>query len=787
MAKRQAAPKDEEDDEEEEVRIDGMPGGWSEEDRKLVLDRVKGAHTGMGLPDLVFNAPVLVQECFDNLFKNMVSLQELVDSVLEAARMLGDNDWRVFLDVLHSRVHLEDQVVHGNLFATAEPSWRGFIQKPKKTRGANMVFLFVGTDPPSIKLADFLCKLGWYGVVVSKDAPAPGNEDAIDHVKLDVADKQDQRAIDGLVAPGGGMLPRPAHFHMAYVNVLYKRGEDEFYIDSDLEDVEEAAHSEDGRRKAAEKHSTEVMPPKFVSSFGQDEPFSPTEEPPLPNQVLGLIDSRGYGKVGVTRGGRVRRMLRALSNSLKVAIHRLADDGTLIICWPGLPVHPVLLWITSNIRRLFARVHVVSPDGAKTFETYILASNFKRVKAEDSTPGVGGLELRSFLHSKYRCDGLDDVINWTVSSYEEGEEAQIGMGGRGVIQGFDRLWSRYAEKYRNLCQDLGIVVALQLPAATPKKGGKKGQKGVAKAKSGPKKQAKEESPVEEDARDGAAPAAPEGGLAEATASSAETPAEVTPEPAATAAASAEPAAPASSAPAKVPDAASAASPPAAPAKASAPTADAAPARKLEASADAAGSAAATASATDGAAAVATAAAPAAAEETAAPEAEDFIAQEEDGKETAKSRKSIKPKAKAGLKAVSKAKAKAKATANARDAKGKKKSGKAGKLGDDKEEEADADAEMFEASQHTKARQALEAMPDPSPRKKVWRLNRAVPHMACSLGAAPGSRYKQGPNYEEMAKTWSLVNAALKVAKAGRIWHLPKKGEHGHVGPKTAWA
>ena len=84
--------------------------------------------------------------------------------------------------------------------------------------------------------------------------------------------------------------------------------------------------------------------------------------PPVPPATIS-----GYGVVGLTRGERVRRRLRALKNSLAIALGRLSQDGSMVVLWPGLPLHPVLFFLAGSLRKIFLRVHVLSPEGKEYF------------------------------------------------------------------------------------------------------------------------------------------------------------------------------------------------------------------------------------------------------------------------------------------------------------------------------------------------------------------------------------------------------------------------------------
>ncbi|CAK9010861.1 Potassium voltage-gated channel subfamily B member 2 [Durusdinium trenchii] len=207
---------------------------------------------------------------------------------------------------------------------------------------------------------------------------------------------------------------------------------------------------------------------------------SQQENSPLPAIPPATI--AGYGVVGLTRGHRVRRRLQALKNSLAITLGRLAKDGTLVVLWPGLPLHPVLFFIAGSLRPLFQRVHVFSPEGSKTFEVYILAAGYKREKADSKVPGMGGLELRSFFEDTWRCDGLDDVLLWTLAPMAEDEETNVGITGKGLILGYTQLWKTWGTKLTSLALDLGMLLGQDDGMASPTSGKKSTRTKAARAK-----------------------------------------------------------------------------------------------------------------------------------------------------------------------------------------------------------------------------------------------------------------------------------------------------------------
>lgn len=465
----------------------GLPGDptWSIDDRLKVLTRLKDSGTPLGLRDYAFDANAMVADAFDAAMPKVFALHDMMDSITQAARKMRDDDWVRFQELPCVKVHEDDQTVHGAVFASKEPTWKTLLQKPKKTK-QTCVFLHMGTEPPTQVLSDFLTKLGWYGVCIGPLPPPPGNEDLVQFTQIDPSKWSDQGKVDGLTSPGGGLVPRPSQFGLAFVNVTFRAQSDADFIDPYDENFQEKVILMNKRRaeKAERQEKLGLQWDEDRSVF--DDSVMPETSP---------TTATGHGKVGISRGERVRRRLRALKNSLKVALQRLQKDGSLVVFWPGLPLHPVLFFLASSLRKVFQRVHVVTSPGSKTFDIYILAVGFKRDKAEDQTPGMGGMELKSFLDSAWRSETLDDVLLWTLAQFEEEEEISVGSSGRGIIASYADLWTTFSEKFRALAMDLGVVIlgadGMQAKGAPPNIKGASKEKAKAKAKAAPEK--KEES------------------------------------------------------------------------------------------------------------------------------------------------------------------------------------------------------------------------------------------------------------------------------------------------------
>lgn len=73
-----------------------------------------------------------------------------------------------------------------------------------------------------------------------------------------------------------------------------------------------------------------------------------------------------------------------------------------------------------------------------------------------------------------------------------------------------------------------------------------------------------------------------------------------------------------------------------------------------------------------------------------------------------------------------------------------------------------------------------------PRKRRFMLKRGLPALSCSLGAAPGHKYRQ-PDYQELANQHPLIHKALEVARHGKQkhWNLDDEESDGPPG-SMAW-
>lgn len=475
-------------DDDEALEDPGIESTWSLEERQRVAERIEASGTPLGLPDAAFDAPSMVQDAYDAMLQKSPGIEVMMGAILQAARRMDEANWQRFQQIPLLHTHQDDATVHSNLFAQTEPTWRPLMQRPKK-RKQSCDFFHIGTAPMTAALADFLTKLGWSGVCVGPFKPPPGNEDLLQWVNLDPAEAQDQVQIDDLLGETGGLVLRPPTFPLAFVNIIFNVNEDATLLDPYDEDYEEKlkARQEKEEKEAEAKKESQGKKKKKKEAVQEN-----AEMPPVPPSTVA-----GYGVVGLTRSSRVRRRLRALKNSLAISLGRLAKDGTLVVVWPGLPLHPVLFFIAGSLRKLFQRVHVFSPDGSKTFEIYILAAGYKRDRADSKVPGMGGLEIRSFFEDTWRCDGLDDVLMWTLAPFEEDEETNVGLVGKSMVLSYTQLWKTWGAKLTSLALDLGMLLGQDDGTAMALKRGSKGNRPTRsksarakeKAKAKPQKQA----------------------------------------------------------------------------------------------------------------------------------------------------------------------------------------------------------------------------------------------------------------------------------------------------------
>merc|ERR1719506_1835516 len=295
-----------------------------------------------------------------------------------------------------------------------------------------------------------LTKLGWFGVAVCADSPPEGNEDRVQHLELDPWKDEDEDAISRLANPKGSLLPKPATFMLSFCDIVW----DSDNIDNDVMDKEDLFKRIDGNGdagvnkkefKMAQRIGLIPKEAKFKQfdingdgTISKDEFMQATKAGFLGDEEKKKAEQRnkkpekpaaaeGYGLLGVTWSPQVRWRLRMMRNMISVALQRLSNQGSLVITWHGVPHHPALMFITAQLRPVFLRVHVLVPDGTRSWETWILAASFKRQEAEEvASKGGGGFMFKNFIDNAYRCADLDDCLLWTLPVQGLLEEYRLG-------------------------------------------------------------------------------------------------------------------------------------------------------------------------------------------------------------------------------------------------------------------------------------------------------------------------------------------------------------------------
>eukprot|EP00443_Scrippsiella_acuminata_P120794 CAMPEP_0115662434 /NCGR_PEP_ID=MMETSP0272-20121206/47309_1 /TAXON_ID=71861 /ORGANISM="Scrippsiella trochoidea, Strain CCMP3099" /LENGTH=195 /DNA_ID=CAMNT_0003100723 /DNA_START=82 /DNA_END=666 /DNA_ORIENTATION=- len=185
---------------------------------------------------------------------------------------------------------------------------RHYVRLPASRNRAALGYL--------VRLAD-KGGLGWFGVSISPFPLEAGNEDLIEHVKLDPSHDKDRDAFIALNGKSGGLVPKPKEFMLAFVNTVFCPLDPEPDSDEELgafgETKDEPKEDEDGLdsfgedvEEAETKKPKAPTTPQLPSWVRAKNPTVPTEAPP--EQVS---SASGYGKLGVTRYASVRKRLRA--------------------------------------------------------------------------------------------------------------------------------------------------------------------------------------------------------------------------------------------------------------------------------------------------------------------------------------------------------------------------------------------------------------------------------------------------------------------------------------------
>eukprot|EP00913_Durusdinium_trenchii_P022003 g20676.t1 len=353
----------------------------------------------------------MVQDAYDACIQKSAGIDFMMDAILQAARRMDAENWERFQQIPLLHVHQDDAAVHSNLFAQTEPSWHFELTATRQLIAEE--FLHMGTAAMTSGLADFLTKLGWSGVCVGPVKPPPGNEDLLKHVNLDPVAEKECMQIDALLSETGGLVPRPPTFPLAYVNVVFNVNEEANLLDPNDDDYEEQLEARQ-RKEEMEQQQQKEKRTRTVSA-------------------------------------------RKCTSTRYSSCHNCR-----LRCGGPYAGSPLLFFIAGSLRPLFQRVHVFSPEGSKTFEVYILAAGYKREKADSKVPGMGGLDTRHFFEDTWRCDGLDDVLLWTLAPMAEDEETNVGITGKGLILGYTQLWKTWGTKLTSLALDLGMLLGQDL-------------------------------------------------------------------------------------------------------------------------------------------------------------------------------------------------------------------------------------------------------------------------------------------------------------------------------------
>ncbi|CAE7221461.1 tubd1 [Symbiodinium pilosum] len=378
-----------------------------------------------GNPDWLLDASSLVDELYQALGQRSLGLQRLRTVIEEAAKKLNDDEWEQFRRMPFEAVHREDAKVFSRLVADAEPHWkrlmedlgRGFsnIQRETITRD----FLYIGLTEPSDEMVDFFQGRGWNMHRAPPELPKPldkkaGDEDGPEGYQLVIVDLT---------------------FPCATQGDAERRWVEEKQESDD--DAVEVLHEGSGSRTAQEKMDACHFSEDFVCDMLQEVPDAWQVQAHLSGLPL---KASGYGKIGISRSNGVRRRLRTIQGALAEALRNLQKGGVLVTSWCGLPTHPLLPFVTRQLRPGFRRVHVLAPPECQTFETYIVAAEYDcdgHISRPDPVPlrprqsqnlllNLGPAEMCKFnfpnwLRSPVRSwsTGYDDALAWTLSFKRE--------------------------------------------------------------------------------------------------------------------------------------------------------------------------------------------------------------------------------------------------------------------------------------------------------------------------------------------------------------------------------
>mmetsp|Transcript_41796 Transcript_41796/g.75879 ORF Transcript_41796/g.75879 Transcript_41796/m.75879 type:complete len:780 (-) Transcript_41796:13-2352(-) len=403
------------------------------------------------LTDWVLNVTPLLCAARETLEMHSYDLQYYMEAVWNACRNMNTLQWEQFCDHILTKVRKDDRECFTSFFAHIEPGWRQTLTSPKELGPGVCNFLYAGTIRMPTELCEVLTRLGWTGVCLCPIGPS--NEEYLQTMKfvqVDMFSQEGASTMKDLWSASGGAVPRPRTFQLVIMDLIFHTDEEE----KALQDKDESLADDDellgGRSKQslrmeamqdAAKAGDAVEPGRHPMNFGANEDLPET--------------ASGYGKLGVTRTDRARIRLQVMHIMLTVCMVRLHPGGSMVLVWPGLPFHPTLLFIMAYLRPVFQRVHVVTPPGLKTFETFIVAHGFKRdvVEAQSSSENPGYSFSNFLVHSPYRRNGLDDVLLWTLTDAALLEEFRVTNGNRSKSHGYDELFKTYGDKIYALAQE----------------------------------------------------------------------------------------------------------------------------------------------------------------------------------------------------------------------------------------------------------------------------------------------------------------------------------------------
>ncbi|KAF4661095.1 hypothetical protein FOL47_006855 [Perkinsus chesapeaki] len=157
---------------------------------------------------------------------------------------------------------------------------------------------------------------------------------------------------------------------------------------------------------------------------------------PLKEETTDPTALPGYAQagdfyLGLTRGSRFRRMLRALAVQLRTFLRHIETGGTLVLQWHGAVHHPTLLFLVHSLSDYFAEVELAMNDeNTDHLGIYLVCWEFSPVEMslhiyidEEEEEGndvrekaiTGKFSLEGFLDGLEHSDAhADDVLVWTL-------------------------------------------------------------------------------------------------------------------------------------------------------------------------------------------------------------------------------------------------------------------------------------------------------------------------------------------------------------------------------------